>query len=309
MKTLNSADLFSDVLRLANPQPVLAGGFTAGGDWAIRFPAPEYLKFFALMKGACWLVIDGEPPVKLREGDVILMSHRQGFILASEPGVEPCEAKALFSGLVEKRAVLGEGADCVQLGGHVRLDAYSGALLQDALPSLIHIHAGQPESAVLQWLLDQLVQEYETKGPGNVVFSAHLTQLMFLHILRIYMETTETLPAGWLRAICSPKLSGLLAAIHQSPEENWTLEEMARRTAMSRTRFALWFKEVMGLSPQAYVTHWRMNLARTALRDEAIPLSQLMQRCGYSSESAFSTAFKRHTGVSPSHYRQSLREA
>jgi hypothetical protein len=81
---MTAADPFSDILKFTNAETVVSGGFTAGGAWAIRFPGPDKIKFFALVKGNCWLCIDGqEAPVWVEAGDVFLLSAQRSFVLAS----------------------------------------------------------------------------------------------------------------------------------------------------------------------------------------------------------------------------------
>lgn len=297
-------DPFSDFLRLADAQPTISGGFTAGGSWAIRFPRPEYLKFFALVKGQCWLCIeDEETPVRVEEGDVFLLSIQRPFVLAGDLEAVPLDATRLFAGKLNKTATLGEGEDCIQIGGHVRLDPANGELLAGMLPPLIHVQAASKQATVMKWLLDQLVRERMDGQPGATLVSGQLAQLLFVQILRVYLETCETLPCGWLRAASDKRLGPAMALMHDDPGRSWQLGELARAAAMSRTSFAVHFKSVAGVAPLAYLTQWRMLLAQRALRTEGTTLSQLADHLGYGSESAFSNAFKRVTGVSPARYR------
>jgi hypothetical protein len=79
-------DPFSDILRFARAESLVTGGFTAGGTWAIRFPAPDKIKFFAVVKGSCWVLIEGETaPIHFQAGDVGLFSTKRSFVLASAP--------------------------------------------------------------------------------------------------------------------------------------------------------------------------------------------------------------------------------
>lgn len=298
------SDPFSDFLRLADAKPVVAGGFSAGGDWAIRFPKPEYLKFFALVKGRCVLMFEGErTPIYVEEGDVFLLSSTPSFVLASDCITEPVDAKALFSGSHNKTAVIGDGKDCIQLGGHVKLDPDSGKLLAQVLPSLIHVRASSQQAGVLSWLLEQLVREVSQPLPGFSVVSMQLTQLMFVQILREYLQTTTDLPCNWLKAVSDKRLQPALALMHNDPAQNWQLSELAKAAAMSRTSFAVYFKSIAGVAPLTYLTQWRMYLAGQSLRQSELSVSTLALQYGYASESAFSTAFKRINGVSPRNYR------
>lgn len=303
-------DPFSDILKLANAQSVVSGGFSAGGSWAIRFPAFDKLKFSALVKGHCWLMIDAqEGPVRAEAGDVFLLSGRQSFILASDLGAVPIEAAAVFSPNVNKVARLGNGDDCLQIGGFVRLDPASGGFLADVLPPLIHVRAASPQAAILQWLLGQLVREQGADLPGSSLVSSQLAQLIFVHILRAYMEESGGMAAGWLRALGDKRLTPALQLMHSDPGRSWQLKDLAKATAMSRTTFAHHFKTSAGVAPLTYLAEWRMRLAQRTLREENVPVAALARSLGYTSESAFNNAFKRITGNAPKRYRTAVRKA
>ncbi len=305
-----TSDPFSDILKLTNAETFVSGGFTAGGSWAIRFPAPDKIKFFALVKGNCWLRIDGQQsPIRVEEGDVFLLSAQPSFVLASDLTTVPVDATGLFTGTVYRTAKLGHGEDCIQIGGHVRLDPSSGGLLADVLPPLIHVKAASPHATVLRWLLDQLVREPAAQLPGAALASAQLAQLLFVHILRVHVETSGLLATGWLRAIADQRLAPALRLMHAEPGRAWQLEELAKAAAMSRTTFAHHFKTAAGVPPLTYLTEWRMRLAERALREENTPVSILAGQLGYTSESAFSNAFKRITGNAPKRYRTASRAA
>jgi AraC-like DNA-binding protein len=298
-------DPFSDILRLANAQSVVSGGFTAGGSWAIRFPAFDKLKFSAMIRGNSWLTIEGEEPVRVEAGDVTLLSAQKAFVLASDLDAVPTEAAKVFSPNVSEVATLGGGDECLQIGGFVRLDPASGGLLADVLPPLIHVRATSPHATVLRWLLDQLVNEQTTELPGTSLASAQLAQLIFIQILRAHLEASGDLGTGWLRALGDKRIAPALRLMHGDPARSWRLEELAKATAMSRTTFVVRFKDVAGVPPLTYLLNWRMRLAERALRTENVAVSSLALSLGYTSESAFSNAFKRVMGVAPKRYRSS----
>lgn len=305
-----TADPFSDILKLTDAQTFVSGGFTAGGSWAIRFPSPDKIKFFALVKGDCWLRVDGQhESVRVEEGDVFLLSAQRSFVLASDLAVVPIDATGLFTGTVYRSAKLGDGDDCIQIGGHVRLDPSSGGLLADVLPPLIHVKAASPRATVLRWLLDQLVREPASELPGASLASAQLAQLLFVHILRAHLENSGLLATGWLRAVGDKRLAPALRLMHAEPGRAWQLAELAKAAAMSRTTFAHHFKTAAGVAPLTYLTEWRMRLAERVLREENTPVSALAGQLGYTSESAFSNAFKRVTGNAPKRYRTAARSA
>lgn len=303
-----NADPFSDVLRLTKAEALLTGGFTAGGAWAIRFPARAKIKFAATVKGSCWVRMDGvAAPALLEAGDVSLLAEQRGFVLASDLSLEPVDAVSLFSGAGQSMIQIGDGSAFEYLGGHVVLDPACGRLLMDVLPPWIHIKAASPQAKVFRWLMDQLVAEGAAALPGKQLVSAQLTQLLFVQILREHLRDASDSSAGWLRALGDPRIAPALVLMHGDPARAWGLDELAKAAAMSRTSFASHFKSVTGVAPVTYLTEWRMRLAEHALRAETTPVTALAQSLGYASESAFSNAFKRVTGRSPRAYRSEVR--
>jgi AraC-like DNA-binding protein len=303
-----STDPFSDILRLVRAESLLTGGFTAGGAWAVRFPAPEKIKFFAVVKGQCCVRIDGVPePIQFATGDVGLLTAKRSFVLASDPDVQPVDAMALFSGAGRTSMRLGDGRDFAHIGGHVLLDPVSGRLLADVLPPWIHVPGASAQAASFRWLLDQLVEERAAEMPGTQLATAQLAQLLFIQILRAHLKSSGPVDAGWLRAFGDPRIVPALRLMHEEPSRDWHLEELAQACAMSRTTFAFHFRAIAGVAPLTYLTEWRMRLAERSLREESAPLAVIAQSLGYSSESAFSNAFKRVTGESPRAYRKAAR--
>jgi uncharacterized cupin superfamily protein len=121
--TAMADDPFSDILKLTNAETVVSGGFTAGGEWAIRFPEMEKIKFSAIVKGNCWLCIDGqEVPIRAEAGDVFLLSPQQSFVLTSDLETVPVDTACIFTSNAITIAKLGAGDDYFQIGGFVRLD-------------------------------------------------------------------------------------------------------------------------------------------------------------------------------------------
>ncbi|MDB5851565.1 MAG: bacterial regulatory helix-turn-helix s, AraC family protein, partial [Rhodoferax sp.] len=295
-----ATDPLSDILKLEYAETVVTGGFSAAGRWAIRFPPPDKIKFCAIVKGGCWIKLDGEAaPVWAATGDILLLAASHGFVMCSDADTAPVDAMALFLRTAGNMMRLGDAIetrpadqdDFVQMGGHVRLDPANGGLLADVLPRWIHIQAAAPEATPLRWLLAQLVGERASELPGAGIASVHLAQLMFVQILRAHLQASWPLAPGWLRAVSDPRLAPALRLMHAEPGRPWQLEELARAAAMSRTTFAQHFKTAAGVAPLTYLTQWRMRVAQRALREEGTAVSVLAGQLGYTSESAFSNAF------------------
>jgi len=298
------SDPFSDILSLTQARSLVTGGFTAGARWSIRFHPSGRAKFFGIVRGSCWLSMEGREPVHLGEGDVFLTSAERPYVLSSGSDVPPVDSKVAFAGQDGVMKSLGEGDECLVIGGHVELDPARGNILRDVLPPLIHVRADTPEAAATRWLLGQLVAERENDPPGAAFASAQLAQLMLVQVLRVYLATGGPLDTGLLRAINDPRIAPALRLMHAEPGRAWQLPELAKATAMSRTTFAEYFKTVAGMPPLAYLTQWRMRLAERSLREENTPIARIAQSLGYGTESAFSHAFKRITGMAPGQYRK-----
>ncbi|MEU3243844.1 MULTISPECIES: AraC family transcriptional regulator [unclassified Streptomyces] len=303
-------DPLSDTLGLMDARCVVSGGFTAGGDWALRFPRPDRLKITAVVRGSMWVAVEGLPDaVRLERGDVAVFDGSRAIVVASDPAPDPVDATTLFADTAGPMIHHGAGEDVVSVGGHVELGRAGEELLLHALPPLLHVRAAAEEAPVLRWLLDQLLREL-TAGRAGADFAAdQLAQLMFVQVLRACLADADALPAGRLRAFADERISPALRLMHADPGRPWRLEELARAAAMSRTSFAQRFRSVVGVPPLAYLLDWRMSLARRALRDGETSVSALAQKVGYTSESAFSNAFKRTTGVAPRRYREAARAA
>ncbi|MGX1305773.1 AraC-like DNA-binding protein [Amorphus suaedae] len=298
-------DPISDILALTDARTTVSGGFTAGGDWSIRFPPPGRIKFFALIRGRCALRMEGsDTVVPIGCGDVFLPSATSGFVLSGGAGAVPMDAAPLFADAPETIVAVGGGNDCLVIGGHVHLNPVSGSLLSEILPPLVHVPAADERAAPIRWLLDQLMAERAAAAPGADIARAQIAQLMFVHLIRAHLAGGGAIPIGLLRAAGDPRLMAALRLIHGDPARNWRLAELAAAAGMSRTNFSLRFREAAGVAPLAYHTRWRMRLADRMLREGQAPISAVARSLGYASESAFSSAFKRVTGSAPHHYRR-----
>jgi AraC-like DNA-binding protein len=301
-----SSDPLSDVLRLLEARSVVTGGFSAGGAWALRFPAPAWIKFSAIVTGSCWLRIDGQRrAVTLAEGDVFLYAGKRGFVVGNDAKARVRDYRDVFG--EGGRFVDVGGTDCVVLAGQVLLHPAMGSFFLESVPDLVHVRATQAEAAGLRWIVERIVVERRSSLPGSGVATAQLAQLLFIQALRAHVASGGAMPAGWLRAIGDERLAAALRRMHDEPARSWTLSALAKAAGMSRTSFAVRFKEVAGVAPLGYLAEWRMRLAQKVLRDEETPVRRIAESLGYSSESAFSNAFKRVTGAAPRTYREEAR--
>jgi AraC-like DNA-binding protein len=304
------ADPLTDTLALTEAHCQVSRGYEGIGEWALRYPASQRLKFTALVEGSCWIDFDDfGPRIELAAGDVVLFDGRHEFVKGNSDQVPVEDAVAAFRATDGPIARFGSGVGpkVVGIGGHVSLNRTGEELLLKALPPVIHLRSSDERAATFRWLLERLLREASTGELGASLAADDLAHLLFVEALRACLTEADALPVGWLRAIADERIAPALRLMHDEPGRAWQLEELARAAAMSRTTFAERFRSVAGVPPLTYLLNWRMRLAEQALRDDDTSLSALAHSLGYTSDSAFSNAFKRVNGIAPRRYREAAR--
>ncbi|WP_424216150.1 AraC family transcriptional regulator (plasmid) [Streptomyces sp. BI20] len=310
-RSIDRTDPVAQTLELVDARCSLACGFTAGGNWALAFPAPGRLKVQAVLKGRVWLVVEGvERPVCLTAGDFAVLSGRRRHTLGSDPALPAVDAPPPIRATSENLPHIGDAArEVVTVGGHLDVNDTGRELLSSALPPLLHVRAATAEAPAACWLMERTLHEMGSTAPGATVAAEHLARLLLLQVLRASLDHADTAgaPTRRLRALADERVAPALSLMHGDPAHPWTLAELARAATMSRTGFAQRFKEVVGVPPLAYLYAWRMRPAERTLSARDTPIAVIASSLGYSSESAFSNAFKRATGLAPRRYREAAR--
>ncbi|MFC9914109.1 AraC family transcriptional regulator [Streptomyces sp. NPDC059862] len=297
-------DPLEDVLALLDTRSHLSASLVAGGRWAVRFEAPHGVKFNAVRRGTCFLRVAGAgEPIPLVEGDCYLLTRPLEFTLYSDADAVPVEAGPIFAAAESGVARTGEGNDVLLIGGRFSFGDRARALLLDALPPVIHIPAGSGEAGTLQWALTQIDQELQHRPMASTLVAQHLAVVMLIHALRLHLTRGPHAVSGWLAGLADPVVATALTSMHTTPERPWTVAELARASAVSRSTLAARFKDTVGQGPLDYLTGWRIELASERLRKGTETLATIARAVGYGSESALSSAFKRVTGTSPRTYR------
>lgn len=298
-------DPLSDVLSLLRPRSAISAGFDAGGEWAIRFPGHEGVKFNAVIRGACWLIVEGETePHRIEAGDCFLLTRGRPFLAATDLTIPAIEAATIYDNAVDGIATCNGGGDFFLIGGRFSFDGDHAGLLFRALPAVVHVQDASNQAVVLRWALEQFAAELKQESPGSALMAEHLAQIMLLQVLRLWLASEQGTHAGWLGALADSRLARAIGAMHAAPNRHWTLADLAGLSNMSRTTFAQRFREVVNQTPLDYLTGWRMRLAADRLRRTEDSIASIGYSVGYESEAAFSTAFRRVMGCSPGHHRR-----
>jgi AraC-like DNA-binding protein len=297
-------DPLSDVLSLLKVRSYVARGLDVGGELSVGFGKHDGIKCYAVVSGQCWLSVDGVPDaVHLQTGDCFLLPQGRPFRLATDLGLVSVDALTALATATRQGGVslINGGGRCFIVGGHFAFTGNHAGILLGVLPPIVHLQKESDKEA-MRWSLERMRMELLEEQPGGFLVAQHLAHMMLVQALRLHLADGVKGGVGWLFALADKQMSAAITAMHDFPGHRWTLQELAERAGMSRSIFALKFKETVGTSPMEYLTRWRMLVAGDRLTNSSDPLSVIAPSLGYESESAFSTAFKRVMGCSPRQY-------
>lgn len=337
-------DVLSDVLRVVR----LSGAvfFTAdfSSPWSIESPIPDMLAsavmpeaecivlFHILVEGGCEVVCQGHPVTTMESGDVIVFPRGDQHTMRSYGAGTATPLTSIFTpGGNDEPPQLsygGGGRTSRFVCGYLNCDQRFGPLV-DALPTMLLVRSrddyaaieaidanGSRPTVVPQgsgtWLgttLKFTINEARVPRPGNGAMLGRLTELMFVEILCEYMQRLPTSQGGWLAGLNDPHVGKASRLLHADPVRDWTVDQLAREVALSRSVLAQRFTELVGEAPMKYLAGWRMQLAKQMMREGARNIQDIATRVGYDSEAAFNRAFKRATGCPPATWRKSALSA
>lgn len=274
--------------------------------------AGHVIPFHIMLRGHCWVeMFDGrQEPVRLEEGDFIFYPHGDAHIFVSEIGDRIPAEMALYSrpsgvGLPIALDLVAEERPATRfVCGYLGCDAGPFNPLLEALPSQVLAKRPAEGNHIEVDLIASAVEESDAQRAGSETILAKLSELLFVRVLRRYIENLPDHSAGWLASLRDPQINRALQAMHGAPAQDWTLEALAREAGLSRAVFAERFAACVGETPMKYLAKWRMQLATTLLATPGIPIEAVGERVGYKSEAAFSRAFKAIVGTPPGAWRR-----
>ena len=293
-----TTDPLADVLAALGAQGVRGTRLEASGNWALSFQGQGRLKFVAVVRGRCWLLLPDQPPEALKEGDVFLLSNTP-FAVASDPAMAWTDGMPLFEGPGQDVVRLGHRADTVMVGGGSTFVGGQAGFILDALPAFLRVDRASPRAAAVARILVLLEAEVGDAYLGGSLVTQRLAEILMIEAIRAYANPDSTHRVGWIAALADAKIGAALRLMHSDVARQWTAAALAAEVGMSRSAFTQRFSARVGRPPLDYLIGWRMTLARSRLTRTSIPISRLAAEVGYSSQSAFAQAFKRTFGITP----------
>ncbi len=296
-------DLLSEVLTLIRLRGELVYTAFLGEPWGLQFQ-PGAAHFHFVKAGTAWVTPTGGKPTRVSEGDLVLLPLGKGHVLTDVLGspVEKIEAIAAEH-FDREKLILRHGGDSNTtqiIGGFFSFEGSPLPVVMSALPPIIHIPCGDAGTpAWLEAVSHFLVSEAQQADPGSSLMISRLIDLIVIRTLRSW-AATETNRVGWLGGLSEEGIGRVLNAMHADPFCHWTVRAFAKIAGMSRSIFAERFTRAVGEPPLRYLSQWRLTLAADLLRSSRLKVTEVAYKTGYTSDAAFSRAFKAHFGYAPS---------
>lgn len=306
-------DLLSDILDSLSLQGQLYFRTCFNSPWSIGVPTyAKAIRFHYALQGECYVRAGNEEPVYLRQGDLVLVPAGAAHVISDTPERRPVELEAVmqdsgYTGLGTFIVGAGSKNAATQLMcGHFSFAEGSSHPLLRSLPSIIHVSASIRSSTF--WLdeaLRLMARQMADDNPGSMAVVRRMSEIIFIETVRSCASQAKQL-GGLMEALSDPKISRAIQAMHRDVSIQWTVEALAGEAAMSRSRFAARFQELVGCGPLTYLSEWRLQKACAMLRNGTVSIQEIAGRIGYQSPAAFTRAFANMFGESPTSFRARL---
>jgi AraC-like DNA-binding protein len=318
-----AADSLSDVLRTIRLTGATFFHVTAKAPWVAEQPGPEIMipkilpgaehliAYHVIVEGLCFAYLIGGEPIAVEAGEVIVFTRGDPHIMASEPGLRgsPFNPSVIDAAATNQLPLFinfgGTGPETKVVCGFLACDAQPFNPLLENLPPILK--AGDSKTSDTAWFTQFtrfVMAEAADKRIGGESVLARLSELMFIEVIRRHLETLPPEQVGWLPGLRDPFIGKALSLMHGQPKQNWTIGELAKQVGLSRALLAERFTEVIGIPPMQYLAKWRMQIASRLLTGGRANIATIAAEVGYTSEAAFSRAFKKMVRMSPSVWRR-----
>ena len=301
-------DILTDVLNTFELKGWLSSRRELVPGWRYDFVASKDSMFHAISFGGAYLQIEGEAaPIRVEDGDVLLFPTGHPHALYDDARSPLTRLVCLDYNPQRGYQVVndeGAGPKLLMLCGAFHFEYPSSFPMLHHLPKLIHIPGTQGRMAqgfadIVRWI----ARESAAQQPGAAVMLNRLTELLFIQVIRLWIDQQAEASVGWIAALRDQPISAALGLMHEAPAHKWTVNELAEAVALSRSAFSARFTDLVGEPPLTYLTRWRMLKATRLLKNE-VSMETIAELTGYESEAALRKAFKRELGIPPGQYRR-----
>ena len=292
-------DPLAEVVALLQPQASFSKVVSGAGPWRVRRSEAGRPFYCVILDGACALTVHGRETMALQQGDFVLIPAAHDFTMSSReaPAPDHVDAAPLALRHGEFRIGMPDVApDVLLLVGHCAFASPDAALLVSLLPELVHVRGEQRLATLVQLVGD----ESRAQRPGREVIVARLLEVLLIEALRSTAGTAAS--PGLLRGLADERLAVAIRGMHEKMTQPWTVAQLAKLAALSRSAFFERFSRAVGVAPMEYLLAWRMASAKSLLLRRDGGVADVATRVGYGSASAFSVAFTRHVGLPPMRY-------
>jgi len=299
-------DPFSQIIALLKPQAVFWRIVEAHDAWTIRFLPTEVVVFGQLIEGAARVERDDGAGLDLAAGDFLLMAAPPPWTMLGGGGAAPVDFEAALD---DPSLLLSGGRNPTItrfIAGNFSFAPANADLVARLMLPIVHVRATDSLSGRLGALLSAVGDEARADRPGRSLVLDRLLEVLLIEALRDRSDAIPGSDRGLLAGLADAKVGKALRIMHEDAQRPWTVAALASAVGMSRSAFAARFTQIIGLPPIDYLANWRMTLAKAALASSNLPMTEIAEIAGYQSVSAFSTGFKRATGLSPKFYTRSL---
>jgi AraC-like DNA-binding protein len=301
-------DVLTDVLNALELKGWISARRELAPPWRYDFAASHDMIFHLLSSGGGYLSVEGDPtPLRVEDGAVLLFPFGHAHSIGDE--LTSPLTQVLHVDYSAQREYQGwpsasDESKMVVLCGAFHVEHPGTFPLLHSLPKVLHIPAEQGRTVEgFAEIVQLIAREAATPRLGAEVMLRRLTELLFIHVIRVWVEQQAASSRGWVAALRDQPISIALGLIHHSPEHGWKVEELAEAVALSRSVFSARFTRLVGEPPITYLTRWRMHRATRLLKDN-VEMEKIAELLGYESGVAFHKAFKREVGMTPARYRK-----
>lgn len=293
-------DTLSDYLKTFNLSAHVFLHANFCGSWAVDTSGEKKSTFHMIARGTAWLHLPGDKtPIPLRSGDVVVFPNDAAHTISNsenppapeQPRNQPADPDT-------------EGPVTSLICGYFLFERHHWNPLLNALPDVMVIKSEESaNTALMDDIIRNIIYETETEGAGSDVIIDKLSEVLFIHVIRTHMQHQQT-GSGFIAALADPQISLALSTFHAMPGKHWSVESLANTANMSRSAFADRFHKLVNMTPMAYVTCWRMQIAHQLLAQQKLAVIHVAEQSGYQSEASFAKVFKKHFGYGPGKVRR-----